>query len=156
MNARPRRIVFVCTGNICRSAMAEHLLRHWARTRGLALEISSCGIAAESWYEVPKAARRLLAAEGVPPFEHAPRLAARETLREADLILAMTRAHLDHLVDQFPEFSSRTRLLRAQAGFGERDVEDPMGRPDAAFAACLAVLKESLEALLRSDFRDPD
>ncbi|MBI2386866.1 MAG: low molecular weight protein arginine phosphatase [Elusimicrobia bacterium] len=155
MNARPRRIVFVCTGNICRSAMAEHLLRHWARTRGLTLETSSCGIAAESWYEVPGAARRLLAAEGVPPFEHRPRLAARETLRDADLILAMTQAHLDHIVDRFPEFSSRTRLFREQAGFGEQDVEDPMGRPDAAFAACLSVLKESLEALLRADFRDP-
>lgn len=155
MNARPRRIVFVCTGNICRSAMAEHLLRHWAKTRGLALEVSSCGTAAESWYEVPAAARRLLAAEGVPAFEHAPRLAARETLRDADLILAMTRAHLRHLLDQYPEFTGRARLLRAQAGFGEQDVEDPMGRPEAAFAACLAVLKESLEALVRSDFRDP-
>lgn len=155
MNARPRRIVFVCTGNICRSAMAEHLLRHWARARGLALEVSSCGVAAESWYEVPAAARRVLAAEGVPAFEHKPRLAARETLREADLILAMTEAHRLHLVDQFPEFTGRTRLLRAQAGFGAQDVEDPMGRPEAVFAACLAVLKESLEALLRSDFRDP-
>ena len=50
-----RRIVFVCTGNICRSAMAEHLLRHWSRVRGLDLEVSSCGIAAEPCWD----ARRL-------------------------------------------------------------------------------------------------
>jgi len=147
--------MFVCTGNICRSAMAEHLLRHWARTRGLDLEISSCGIAAESWYEVPEAARRLLAAEGVPPFEHKPRLATREVLREADLILVMTQAHLDDLVERFPEFAGRTRLFREQAGLGELDVEDPMGRQDEVFASCLAVLKEALEALLRTGFRDP-
>ncbi len=157
MSVPIRRVVFVCTGNICRSAMAEHLLRHWAKTRGLALEISSCGVAAESWYEMPKAARRLLAAEGVPPFEHKARLATRETLREADLILAMTQAHCDYLADQYPEFAGRTRLFRAHAGFGRQDVEDPMGRPDEAYAACLATLKESLEALLRSDFgRPPD
>lgn len=155
MTERPRRIVFVCTGNICRSAMAEHLLRHWAKTRGLALEASSCGIAAESWYEIPAAAQRLLAAEGLPPFTHKARLATRETLREADLILAMSQEHLDHIVERFPEFTGRTRLFREQAGFGEQDVADPMGRSDEVFASCLAVLKESLEALLRTDFRDP-
>ena len=151
----PKRVVFVCTGNICRSAMAEHLLRHWARTRGLDLELSSCGTAAESWYEMPEPAKRLLAAEGVPPFEHKARLAARPTLRDADLILAMTRQHLDHITERFPEFTGRARLFREQAGFGEQDVADPMGGNDEAFARCLAVLKESLEALLRSGFRDP-
>jgi protein-tyrosine phosphatase len=153
--ASPKRVVFVCTGNICRSAMAEHLLRHWARTRGLELETSSCGTAAESWYTMPEHARKLLAAEGVPPFEHKARLAARPHLRDADLILAMTRQHFDHLVDHFPEFTARTRLFREQAGFGEQDVEDPMGGDEAAFQKCLAVLKESLEALIRADFRDP-
>ena len=150
-----RHIVFVCTGNICRSAMAEHLLRHWAKTRGLDLETSSCGTAAESWYEVPEPARRLLAAEGGPPFEHQPRLATRATLQRGDLLLAMTQAHYDFIVERFPEFASRTRLFREQAGFGEQDVDDPMGRPDEAFERCLAVLKESLEALLRNGFRDP-
>jgi len=148
------KIVFVCTGNICRSAMAEHLLRHWAETRGLELEVSSCGTAAESWYEMPEPAKRLLSAEGVPPFEHKARLAVRPVLREADLILAMTRQHLDHLNERFPEFTARTRLFRELAGFGEQDVDDPMGRPDAEFARCLAVLKESLEALIRAEFRD--
>lgn len=151
----PRHVVFVCTGNICRSAMAEHLLRHWAKARGLALETSSCGIAAESWYEVPAAARRQLEGEGVPPFEHKARLATREALKRGDLILAMTRAHYDHIVERFPELTSRTRLFREQAGFGEEDVADPMGGSDAVFARCLAVLKESLEALLRGGFRDP-
>lgn len=151
----PRRVMFVCTGNICRSAMAEHLLRHWAQGRGLDLVTSSCGVAAETWYEMPEAARRLLAAEGVPPFVHKPRLATRAVLREADIILAMTQAHLDDLNERFPEFAGRARLFREQAGFGEQDVADPMGRPDAEFARCLAVLKESLEALLRADFRDP-
>jgi len=149
----PRRIVFVCTGNICRSAMAEHLLRHWSAQRGLGLEVSSCGIAAEGWYEVPAVARRLLAAEGVPEFTHKARLATRDALRGADLILAMTREHADHLTEHYPEFTARVRLLREHAGFGEADVEDPMGRADEVFARCLGVIKESLEALLRSEFR---
>ena len=149
----PRKILFVCTGNICRSAMAEHLLRHLAVERGLNLETASAGIAAEPYYQVPEAAKRLLAEEGVPPFEHKARLATREVLRWADLILVMTAQHHDHVIELYPEFSSRTRLFREAAGFGEVDVEDPMGRPDGVFARCLAVIRESLEALLRTGFR---
>ena len=144
-----RHVVFVCTGNICRSAMAEHLLRHWARERGLALETSSCGIAAERWYKIPDGALKMLAAEGVSPIEHQARLATRETLRPGDVILAMTSAHHDHIIERYPEFSARTFLFREHAGFGEEDVADPMGLPDEAFARCMTVLKETLEALLR-------
>lgn len=148
----PRRIIFVCTGNICRSAMAEHLLRHWSSQRGIDLEVSSCGIAAEPWYEMPEVARRLLTAEGLPPFNHKARLATRDTLRHADLILVMTRAHAEHLRERFPEFTARIRLLREHAGLDDADVEDPMGRPDEAFIRCLAVLKDSLESLFRRDW----
>lgn len=149
----PRRVLFVCTGNVCRSAMAEHLLRHLARERGLGLEVGSCGVAAEPWYEVPAIVPRLLAQKGVPPFEHKARLATRERLRWADLVLTMTAAHRDDLAERFPEFSAKLHLLRELARFGEQDVADPMGRPDAVFAACLASIAESLEALLASGFR---
>jgi len=148
----PRRILFVCTGNICRSAMAERLLEHWSRERGLGLEVRSCGTAAEAWYEVPEHARKLLAAEGAPPFAHTPQLVTRDHLRWADLILVMTRAHRERLSELYPEFDGKTRLLRELAGFGELDVADPMGGDEQTFARCLAVLKESLEALLSRCF----
>lgn len=145
--------MFVCTGNICRSAMAEHLLRHLASQRGLELEVRSCGIAAESWYEVPTVARRLLSEKGVPDFEHTPRLATRESLRWSDLVLVMTDAHRDHILERFPEFSARIKLLRDAAGFGEADVADPMGQSDEVFARCLSEIQESLEVLLQTGFR---
>lgn len=149
----PRRILFVCTGNICRSAMAEHLLRHWSKERGLSLEVRSCGIAAESWYEVPEHARRLLAAEGAPPFEHRPQLVTREQLRWADSVLVMAEHHRDHICELYPEFTGKTRLLRAAAGFGEQDVADPMGKSFEVFAECLSVIRNSLEALLRKEIQ---
>ena len=149
----PRRIVFVCTGNICRSAMAEHLLRHWSKQRGLGLEVRSCGIAAEGWYEVPEHARRLLAAEGVSPFEHRPQLLTREQLRWADTVLVMAEHHREHICELYPEFTGKTRLLRAAAGFGDEDVADPMGKSFEIFSGCLAVIRESLEALLVAEFR---
>lgn len=135
--------------------MAEHLLRHLAAKRGLDLETASAGIAAEPHYRVPEPAKRQLAAAGVPPFEHKTRLATRDVLRWADLILVMSEEHHDYIADLYPEFASRTRLFREAAGFGKQDVEDPMAQSDEVFARCFSVIRESLDALLRADFKSP-
>jgi protein-tyrosine-phosphatase len=150
-----RRLLFVCTGNICRSAMAEQLLRHFSQTRGLRLEARSCGIEAEAHYEVPDIVHRLLARAGVPPCQHTAQLVSREHLRWADLVLAMTKAQVEELAGGYPEFSGKVRLLREQAGFGAQDVVDPIGRPDEAFETCLAAISEALESLVRLDFQSP-
>lgn len=133
--------------------MAEQLLRHLAAKRGLDVETASAGMAAEAHYRVPEVVKRLLAAEGVPPFSHKARLATREILRWADLILVMTAEHQDHLLELYPEFASRTRLFREAAGFGDEDVEDPMALSDEVFARCLTVIRETLEALIKNGFR---
>lgn len=133
--------------------MAEHLLRHWSAQRGLGLEVRSAGIAAEGWYEVPEHARRLLHAEGVPPFSHKPQLVTREQLRWADSVFVMAEHHRDHILELYPEFTGKTRLLRAAAGLGDEDVADPMGKPYETFASCLGVIRESLEALIAAELR---
>jgi protein-tyrosine-phosphatase len=148
----PRKILFVCTGNICRSAMAEQVLKHLCAQRGLDLEVRSCGLAAEGWYEVPEVVHRLLKAKGLPDFQHKARLATRDALRWADLILVMTEVHLESILDRFPELNGKVHLLREAAGFGPQDVEDPMGRPDEVFAQCLASIEEALGLLLANGF----
>lgn len=136
--------------------MAEHFLRRLSDTQGLGLEVRSAGTAAESWYEMPESARRLLLEAGVPPFEHQARLLTREHLRWADLVLVMTSAHYEHVVELYPEFTRKTALLREYAGFGPQDVEDPMSRPHEAFVRCLAVIREALDALIPRRFAGPD
>lgn len=136
------KFLFVCTGNVCRSLMAERLFRRLAEERGYAVEVRSCGLAAQGWLEVPEPVTRLLSEAGVPSFTHRPRLLTREDLRWADAVYVMTRAHLDEVLDKFPESGAKVRLL------DQAEVADPMGAPDEVFAACLKTIRTALEALL--------
>lgn len=87
-------ILFVCTGNICRSVMAERVLESAADAEGLAVEIDSAGISDEEHGNPmdPRAARTLEAA-GYRAGEHHARQVEASWLGERDLVVAMTAAH---------------------------------------------------------------
>lgn len=148
--SRPRRLLFVCTGNICRSLMAERMALKLAADRGLPLEAKSCGLAAESYYTPPRevdAALKPLFCDGAG---HRPQLVSRDLLRWCDLALVMTARHKAALLDAFPEFTGKVALLREHAGLDQADVADPMGRPQPVFDACRESLAAALDRILRA------
>ncbi|MBI4422133.1 MAG: low molecular weight protein arginine phosphatase [Elusimicrobia bacterium] len=145
------KALFVCTGNTCRSVMAEFLFKREAGRRSLeGWEARSAGLAAERYFVIPQAVRTALAQHGVQDVEHIPQLVTREQLRWADAVLPMTRAHRDALWDQFPEHRHKTRLFLEAAGLGERDVDDPIGRPDDVYFRCRDILAEGVRALIQN------
>ncbi|WP_460748531.1 arsenate reductase/protein-tyrosine-phosphatase family protein, partial [Micromonospora schwarzwaldensis] len=95
------RILFVCTGNTCRSPMAEGLFRQLAAEAGLRVEVRSAGVAARPGSPISENAQRLLqerAAEG--PAASSP--VTEEAIAWADLVLTMTVGHKAVLVKTFP------------------------------------------------------
>ncbi len=141
------KLLFVCTGNVCRSLMAERLALDLARRRGLPLEARSCGVAAEGWYRVPAEAWAALKEAGVAESPHRARLAERALLAWADSVLVMTARQREVLRDQFPEHRAKIALLREAAGLSG-EVADPIGKPLATFRSCRDSLQEALERLL--------
>nr|WP_255549100.1 low molecular weight protein-tyrosine-phosphatase [Corynebacterium sp. TAE3-ERU30] len=112
-SAKPH-IVFVCTGNICRSPMAEVIVRAAVEDAGMAdaVEISSCGIGGwHSGQQADRRARAELAAHGYDGESHRAQQ-LNSALIDADLLIALDDGHIDDLLSQGAA-EERIRLLRS-------------------------------------------
>ncbi|HHU62010.1 MAG TPA: low molecular weight protein arginine phosphatase [Natronincola sp.] len=108
-------VLFVCTGNTCRSVMAEYLLKHHAEKKGISLRVSSAGVGAFSGDSANKHAVDVLAELGIDAGEHRSSLVNPYLLEEFDLVLAMTESHKYQLLQAAPHLKERVHLLKAMA-----------------------------------------
>ena len=136
------RVLTVCIGNICRSPTAEILLREALPATGYT--ISSAGIGALVGHDIERQAAVELAAHGHVLPKHAARQLDREMLHNAELILAMEKNHVEHILTMAPEARGKVFLLRKWQG--EQDIADPYRKEQAAFAAAYAQIAEGVAA----------
>jgi protein-tyrosine phosphatase len=106
-------ILVVCTGNICRSPMAEGLLRHHLEARGIgSIRVQSAGVQAWDGDEAMPEAVQALREVGLDISGHLSRALDPASLESADLILAMARWHRDVVAHLDPRASARTFTLK--------------------------------------------
>ncbi|MEW6183123.1 MAG: low molecular weight protein arginine phosphatase [Bacillota bacterium] len=123
------RILFVCTGNTCRSSMAEGVCRNLLSAEGAKdVEVASAGVYALSGAPASYEAVEALAEWGIDLTGHKARYLTPEMVREADLILTMTAHHKKAVVEMAPEEQQKIYTLAEYAGFGG-DIPDPIGKP---------------------------
>jgi protein-tyrosine phosphatase len=151
------RVCFVCTGNICRSPMAEMVLRQLAlatpvRHGVLAdhLEVSSAGTG--PWHvgePMDPRARRALADRGYVDGGHVARQFQTDWLNRLDLVVALDRRHFETLRSLGGRRDDQLAILRSfdgQAG-GELDVPDPYYGEGPDFVHCLAMVERACVGL---------
>jgi L-threonylcarbamoyladenylate synthase len=124
--AMKRVVLFVCSGNTCRSPMAEAIARDLFEKRPISnmpLIAVSAGTSAfdgdGATVEGDQALRHL----GVRPQTHRSRLLTREMIREAEAVFAMTRGHQAAILQMMPEAAEKVQLLQPSG----RDIADPIG-----------------------------
>ncbi len=108
------RILFVCTGNTCRSPMAEGMMRKLARERGLHVEVRSAGVAATQGMSISHHASAVLKEQGVEDRILSTPLHA-ELVEWADLILGLTEGHKRQMIYSFPEAADKIYTLKEYA-----------------------------------------
>jgi protein-tyrosine-phosphatase len=137
-------VLIVCTGNTCRSAMAQVLLER--RLRGRRVSISSAGTNTVAGMPASEGAAQVMHEQGLDLSGHRSTPLTAALVRAADLILCMESRHRRRVLEFVPEAESRTFLVTNYCGgTGSEDVFDPVGSSLEVFREVAKIIAECLE-----------
>ena len=147
-----KRILTVCTANICRSPMAEALLRHALKAEPAPLrdcQVVSAGVAARKGEKISANSVEALAKVGLRASDHKSQPLTAELAARADLILCMTESHRAVIQLSLAPAPKHVRLWREFLPAGSsREIGDPYGGPLKEYEACRDEMVEAIPSIL--------
>lgn len=144
----PRSIMFVCKGNVCRSAFAEYYMRRTMVDK--TLRVRSCGLDVTVCSAAPDTALSVARRKGLNLELHRSKGYETFDFDNVELILAMEFSQYRALVELFPHKKKQIRLLREYAPFPENllcNIHDPFGKSENIFEDCFSQIERAVVAL---------
>lgn len=143
---KKKRILTVCTANVCRSPFVASLLQHRVNVAGLAalVSVESAGVRAQPGHQVDPVIATMLNERGVALADEYAVPVAEQALRQADLVLVMEEAHRQALFYRLPDALPKIFLLSELAGRFD-EVVDPHGFDQQAYEAMASLVTELID-----------
>ena len=139
------RVLVVCVGNICRSPVAEGMLKQALHGKGIVVE--SAGISALVGQPADEKSIRLACSHGVDIRSHRAQQLTREMLAAADLILVMENRHTETITQMAPEVRGKIKLL----GYWQenQEISDPYNRSIETFEKTIELIHQGVSRWLK-------
>jgi len=146
-NGDKNSILFVCTGNTCRSPMAEYYFNSGAKKLGLNYIAKSRGLYADSGIGMSANAKKVLVsrniAEKIEDITHKSKQIDMDIVEKADIIYGITVHHQIRLKEEFPEFGDKILNM-------PEDIGDPYGGSLEVYERCFENIKRSVDSIIKS------
>jgi len=143
------QFLFVCTGNTCRSPMAEGIFRKYLAEKfqcnvdgldKMGYKVTSAGIIGSVGYPATAEAVAACAAKGVDIKAHRNKALSRELVEASDIVFAMEQIHRDRVIIFDPKAASKCFLLAGNTG-----VPDPIGQPQQSYDKCAKLIERAVQ-----------
>src|SRR5882724_11391534 len=145
-----KTILFVCTGNVCRSPMAEGIFRQAIRGRS-DYRVVSAGLGAMEGQSPSPYAVQAVRELGIDISGQRSRMLTPELVHQADFIFGMTHSHIDTVMLLYPHAAEKTFLLREfdeTLDLFEKDISDPIGGAYEVYLNCRDQIEQGIASLL--------
>lgn len=139
-----KNILFVCTGNTCRSPMAEALLRHVGEDK---FNVKSAGVFAMDGQVASSHAVRVLLEKGIESNHRSTHLDV-DNIEWSEVVLAMTGGHKQQILSQYPQYEEKIFTLYEYVDGSDRDIADPYGGSLENYQTTLNELENIIMKLL--------
>jgi protein-tyrosine phosphatase len=143
------KFLFVCTGNTCRSPMAEGMFRKYLAEKlqcnldeleRIGYKVRSAGIIGSAGFPATAESVTACAAKGIDIKAHRNKGLTNELIRESDIIFVMERLHRDRIIGLEPKAANRCLLLA-----GNKEIPDPIGHPQKYYNTCAKLIEKAVK-----------
>jgi len=145
MSFKEPLILFICTGNICRSPMAEYYAGYIFKERGLPFRTASAGVFA-SGYPISTNSKMMLKNNNIDSEMHSSMQVNQQLIESSCLILTMENVHKNILYNMYPDSKHKVYTLAEYCG-ADNDISDPFSRDIGVYESTYELIKEYIVKL---------